>query len=582
MTTLDKTRAFSLLNEVVALFEKDEDPDLSDEFLDEIAPIFGEELFPVFAEFCDRIETSRQKVMALTDLFDCYAFDGEYDFLQGEVEPIYEALSDSLIELFDHLHKNTKDLEDAPVYIQLLNHGANSDGLRDCTMSVYFSSPVGSVLWDRQEFALRHPIVTFQCLTSQVDVAEYDFLPKLSEAPEPALYRYHPERFRAYHQFSDWLRRYFDMQVDKKSGYPTIDQLNKIAQHIMEETNLKGLRDIPLRPRISSSARAMDIVNSTISVSMTWGTYVQSGRQIFDFPPSMVSMFRKTDVDDIPLNMVRMPYRCQYLYFGPQSDLELEPGWFIDGAYVQAFEEDGDFAVMVTTCPSDHSLSRLWPGYPEPYYFQSFIEKYRLTNLGTAVDEVLAEDIATHKKSIEEAPYAKNISEELAAEAREAGDEIPDGLDVVDVSGVNSRVRLDATTRRFPIYRSALRLVVNALCYITAYAEDVQESWPDGTPERLKAQTASSKFKEARNAKSKLESLGYVPVNFCGRSWQHHSEVVVGKSRKGVAIHWRRGHWKRQPYGEGRKLRKLIWIMPTMVGANDSNDEPLGHIYLAS
>jgi hypothetical protein len=26
--------------------------------------------------------------------------------------------------------------------------------------------------------------------------------------------------------------------------------------------------------------------------------------------------------------------------------------------------------------------------------------------------------------------------------------------------------------------------------------------------------------------------------------------------------HWKRGHWKRQPYGEGRSQRRLIWIKP--------------------
>ena len=48
-----------------------------------------------------------------------------------------------------------------------------------------------------------------------------------------------------------------------------------------------------------------------------------------------------------------------------------------------------------------------------------------------------------------------------------------------------------------------------------------------------------------------------------------------------VRAHWRRGHWRRPPYGEGRALRKLIWVMPMLVGAGDK-DEPLGHLYLVS
>lgn len=42
-----------------------------------------------------------------------------------------------------------------------------------------------------------------------------------------------------------------------------------------------------------------------------------------------------------------------------------------------------------------------------------------------------------------------------------------------------------------------------------------------------------------------------------------------------VRSHWRRGHFRNQPFGEDRMQRKLIWIQPTLVGAHElasSND----------
>jgi hypothetical protein len=33
-----------------------------------------------------------------------------------------------------------------------------------------------------------------------------------------------------------------------------------------------------------------------------------------------------------------------------------------------------------------------------------------------------------------------------------------------------------------------------------------------------------------------------------------------------VSPHWRRAHWRRQPYGKGLKERKLIWILPMHIG----------------
>ena len=38
-----------------------------------------------------------------------------------------------------------------------------------------------------------------------------------------------------------------------------------------------------------------------------------------------------------------------------------------------------------------------------------------------------------------------------------------------------------------------------------------------------------------------------------------------GGSHASPMTHWRRGHWKRVAVGEGRKMRKIVWIQPTLV-----------------
>lgn len=37
--------------------------------------------------------------------------------------------------------------------------------------------------------------------------------------------------------------------------------------------------------------------------------------------------------------------------------------------------------------------------------------------------------------------------------------------------------------------------------------------------------------------------------------------------RAGVRVHWRRGHWRNHAHGQGRLLRKLLWIEPMLVGS---------------
>lgn len=53
--------------------------------------------------------------------------------------------------------------------------------------------------------------------------------------------------------------------------------------------------------------------------------------------------------------------------------------------------------------------------------------------------------------------------------------------------------------------------------------------------------------------------------NIIGRkfSYQRHSQEHQGGSKR---MHWRRGHFRNQPYGHGLTEHKIIWIEPTQIG----------------
>ncbi|AOX04734.1 hypothetical protein BJP34_35740 (plasmid) [Moorena producens PAL-8-15-08-1] len=67
----------------------------------------------------------------------------------------------------------------------------------------------------------------------------------------------------------------------------------------------------------------------------------------------------------------------------------------------------------------------------------------------------------------------------------------------------------------------------------------------------------------------------YVPgQGFSGKP-KEQSPIIIGANYKlqkktetgtSKAAHFRRGHYRNQPYGEGRSQRKLIWIEPVWVG----------------
>lgn len=58
-----------------------------------------------------------------------------------------------------------------------------------------------------------------------------------------------------------------------------------------------------------------------------------------------------------------------------------------------------------------------------------------------------------------------------------------------------------------------------------------------------------------------------IPI-WIGKEYQ--AKMALGNQRSSGThasprIHWRRGHWKNQPYGREGRLRKLIWIEPNII-----------------
>lgn len=58
------------------------------------------------------------------------------------------------------------------------------------------------------------------------------------------------------------------------------------------------------------------------------------------------------------------------------------------------------------------------------------------------------------------------------------------------------------------------------------------------------------------------------PRQSAGASGGHHASPVT---------HWRRGHWRNQAVGEGRKDRSLIWVRPALIASKMTNSPESSH-----
>jgi hypothetical protein len=84
----------------------------------------------------------------------------------------------------------------------------------------------------------------------------------------------------------------------------------------------------------------------------------------------------------------------------------------------------------------------------------------------------------------------------------------------------------------------------------------------------------STRLRAASTHKGKTRSELW-SGNVIGRSYRvvHDRNAPTG-THATPRLHWRRGHLRNQAHGQGRTLRKIIWLEPVLVGMNEAVRQP--------
>lgn len=252
-------------------------------------------------------------------------------------------------------------------------------------------------------------------LSRVVDDKEWlDGPPPLKPLPT---WKYHPERMRGVMPFAARVA-----EIGRQCrGNPSVNELNALVEAWQAPPNY-SIASRPLRERIHSSSRNSRAVFQIVDMLMFNAVFCANGRQIFDMPHLLCEMFRKTDVDDIAAEYIKVPYPGIYMHFGPQADLALDPEWTPEGAYVYELRGDADddraLQFCVVSAPTNLERYRQFDITIEPVYVQALGPQHMQMALGEAVDLVLAEKMQQLRKEVSEEPMAKPDQEtqELAAQ----------------------------------------------------------------------------------------------------------------------------------------------------------------------
>lgn len=494
----------------------------------------------------------------IDELFEIY--HEQIDVIEDEMKGVIEYLSD--INKKSGGHQTFPDL--GAQYVSII------DG--EVVVEILFRTEHSAAIWSRTKINIKEVVMFSFAMhiigmrINRDDGSHVLFETVFNNRKEPAkskpcpLFKYHPERFK---QSRTYSRLAFDPSSRRAmidyGAYTSMESIQLLSQDVIAEYNHKNMLT-PLKSKVQLASDTSQMINDEITLFTQIAQFLQAGKQIFDFSKGLINLFKESDVNDIPLEYIKLPYDAMYLHFGKQN-IEVAEEWFFEGAYV-SYQEDLDLlSITITSLHDDIERNLNWSNGEITTYTVNIPNARSKKDLALAITEAAAAQIA-------------GIRDGLASQGKVI--EVDD-ISVINAAHEHKDQRIEAIKTRNEIFERAIKLIVNAICYLSTYSEDRVAKWPAKAPEKLVKKTKDKNKKEASKARKKLIDLGYTKVYHIEPNQEQSSAAGASLDK---SVHWRKGHWRNQPYGPKSTLRKLIWILPTLINRTSPDDESMkGHIY---
>jgi hypothetical protein len=303
------------------------------------------------------------------------------------------------------------------------------------------------------------------------------------------------------------------------------------------------------------------------SLTFHVGRFTAYGRNIFALASNLVEILEHTDLSAVQAGDIKLPFAAFFVSFGDSLDAALPgPPNRIDGAYV-SLPSPGQLQIVLTSRRLDvrNGGSRHWPFSRDLYYYVPCdISDERRT-----FSEVLDAAVGTE---IRIAPEITEPDPDFVAELGNAKQML-----VRDVRHLSQAEAAQFNREGLSAVRRALSLVVNGLCYLSAEPQELPEVYPSDAPADLVEISQTGKPSRRSGARAQLLERGFSTIRIVGGDVPDPKQSLVPGDGS-VRPHWRRGHWRRQPYGPGLASTRLIRIAPTLV-RSDLGEPAAGHFY---
>lgn len=298
----------------------------------------------------------------------------------------------------------------------------------------------------------------------------------------------------------------------------------------------------------------------TYSTAFSWFEWFKGGQNIFAFTKELLEMLQRTDVDDISIDSIKLPYNRVYISLRPLNlILDKYSDEIVEGVYIYQNPHLAE------------GNTRIEMNFVGDFYKTHF-DNYQIKGL----PKVYSGKFWSYDLFFSQEHGIKTIKQSLEEELEELNIEFePD-----EQFGILSNDQTNTfKNRKISFINDTIKLTINCLLYLSLPADkkDIIQDYPKNLPHNFDRKLSFSKTeKERAKVETKIKSFGFSKIHFVGTSYKRTNNKDLNSNT--VSPHWRRGHWRNQKYGENLSQSKLIWIMPTIVN-KDKGEPTQGHLY---
>lgn len=347
----------------------------------------------------------------------------------------------------------------------------------------------------------------------------------------------------------------------------TMDHVgNLIAGEMMDHYN-RAILQMPVEQRPTN----IRFINGEIATGMKAAAWFWGGRHAFILSDGLHQALARTDLGGVRVSDVQYPYEHFYLSLAGRLDVGL-PGSdnVIDGAYVSRVADTIEITLTTRRQDAAPDNPKRWPWNRDP----TFYVPLSFDGSDATFEELLDRSIRSGDIPVGDAfMIPDEIVEAVEVDGR--------SIDVANVTVRNDAATAAENKEAMPAVKKALALIVNTLAWLTAKPEDASgpRVWTTDVPQRRIEATLSGSRRQRDIAVADLLNDRYARVRVLG-SEINYVDPSAGfhGGRQLQESFWRRGHWRRQFFGEGRLGRRLQWIGPSIVRP-DLGEPSTGRIY---